>query len=865
MSRAGKAHTSEDIWHLSIDDLLVAPKEPVRLAGGGPFVINLSTSTASIGPPPKGLRSFDGLHLYQLRRGPEGRAAFLLRLGIIATEIEADAILSGVLEHYPGATKDSAEDDDMAAVAAKARPAKPPKPAQPAAKKPPKARRPPLNAAPPASKVAAKPAEPFRWDIDELLPDLAVTCQSWLEREARKDGPAVARPPVTGAPRAQAPAIAQAPADRDRLAAAAAPTPGNLSTVGQPLASREPSNPCESAMQHKRLALRESAALRERPAPQESVALRKPSSPHKTPALHEPLTLRKAPPLRETPVLREASAHSKPPTRTKSESLAAVATPSTEIEFSAPAPAEAAPARGVVEEIDHDPNAITHEVEITTFIFETPEIEAPTAAARKVEAWNNETSPVESHALDLITVEVSTIEMVTAEAPAMEAHELDVTTLETSTTEAKLSEAPTYEAYALEWLAAEAPPALEPATDEVHDSRIEQTAHVATESAAPSPLLAERPCLDAQVPATSEPFTASGLAAPGLTLAEKAHATATATPTESVTAFLMARQARLDDIPVVAAAPGLALLDDNIAIAASARASAENVRVLLAAEAPTEDVAATGAPPTRIDEVHAANAVDAPARVAAASVPKAGADSGTLDQLVAKIGALVDSADAHDKDAISPQNPESAVSAPTPPAKPDRPIAAGAIARPAERPSPPPRVLAAEPPPADDPLIDSTQTVRALTPLELADDQASQWFSIQLALSEEHIDPEHVPCLDIFNEYRLYSVTGLDQDRVMHALRLGFFSSALAADAVAGYLSGFFNSPCIKRVSLAERERFAERGVTARKDIGATGMHAVIELAGATPLPERRIQVSGSGKRRAPRSVWSRLVAPLKR
>jgi hypothetical protein len=863
VSRAGKAHTSEDIWHLSIDDLLGTPKEPARLAGRGPFVINLSTSTARIAPPPKRLRHFHGLHLYQLRRGPERRPTFLLRLGIIATEIEADAILSGVLEHYPGARKDSAEDDDRAAVAAKARPVKPPKPAQPPAEKPAEARQRPLNTAPPAPKVAAKPEEPFRWDIDEVLPDLAVTwCRSPQEREARKDGPAVVRPrpPVMGASRAQAPAIEQAPADRDRLAAAAAAAPGNLSPVREPLASRQRSNPRESAMQRKPLTPRQSAAVRETPAQHESAALPKLSSPQKTPALHESLTLRKALPSRETPALREPSAHSKPPARTKSKSLAAVATPSTEIEFSAPAPVEAAPARGVVEQIDHDPNAITDEVEITTLIAETLEIEAPAAAARKVEARSSETSSVESHARELITVEVSTSEVVTAEAPTIEAHELDVITLETSTTEAKFTEAPSCEAYALERLAAEAPPASE---HEVHELRIEQATPAATESAAPSPPAAERPCLDAEVPVTSEPFTASGLAALGLTLAEKAHATAT--PAEVVSAFLMVKQALLDDIPVVAAAHGLALVDDSIAIGASARAPVENVRVILAAEAPTEDVAATVIPPASADEVHTTNAVDAPARIAAASVPKPSADSGTLEQLVAKIGALVESADAHDKDASSPQNLETAVSPPTPPAKPDRPVAASAIARPADRPSPLPRVPAVEPPPADAPLIDSTQTVRALTPLELADDQASQWFSIQLALSQEQIDPEHVPSLDIFNEYRLYSVTGLDHDRLMHALRLGFFSSALAAEAVASYLSGFFDSPCIKRVSLAERERFAERGVIARKDIGATGMHAVIELAGATPLPERRIHVSDSGKRRASRSVWSRLVAPRKR
>jgi hypothetical protein len=170
-------------------------------------------------------------------------------------------------------------------------------------------------------------------------------------------------------------------------------------------------------------------------------------------------------------------------------------------------------------------------------------------------------------------------------------------------------------------------------------------------------------------------------------------------------------------------------------------------------------------------------------------------------------------------------------------------------------------------------VIDSTQTVRALTPLELADDQISRWFAIQLSLSERPIDPATVPDLPIFNEYRLYSVTGTDQDRVMHALRLGFFSSESAAQAVAGYVGTFFDAPCIKRVSTAEHDRFEERRVAAGKDVGAGG-HAVIELAGPTPLPERSMPErpvvtkpeddDASGEPEAP-SLWARLLSARRR
>jgi hypothetical protein len=119
-----------------------------------------------------------------------------------------------------------------------------------------------------------------------------------------------------------------------------------------------------------------------------------------------------------------------------------------------------------------------------------------------------------------------------------------------------------------------------------------------------------------------------------------------------------------------------------------------------------------------------------------------------------------------------------------------------------------------------------------------------------------------VPKLGIFSEYRLYSVTGLEQDRVMHALRVGFFSSELAAEAVAGYLVTYFDSPVIKRVSIAERERFADTGLAARKDVGASGVHAVIELATPAPLAERRAAERRVAERRAAeRCVAERRVA----
>jgi hypothetical protein len=138
------------------------------------------------------------------------------------------------------------------------------------------------------------------------------------------------------------------------------------------------------------------------------------------------------------------------------------------------------------------------------------------------------------------------------------------------------------------------------------------------------------------------------------------------------------------------------------------------------------------------------------------------------------------------------------------------------------------------------PTLDTTQTVRTLTQLELEGDQASGWFVIQLALAEEAFDPEALPSLDIFNAYRLYSVAGIDQGRIVHALRMGFFSEEVGARAVASYLAAYYENPTVKRVNMAERQRFADQRLEPRKDVGATGKQAVIEITGERFVRDRR-------------------------
>jgi hypothetical protein len=155
-------------------------------------------------------------------------------------------------------------------------------------------------------------------------------------------------------------------------------------------------------------------------------------------------------------------------------------------------------------------------------------------------------------------------------------------------------------------------------------------------------------------------------------------------------------------------------------------------------------------------------------------------------------------------------------------------------------------------------VIDSTQTLRALVVPQDPAAPTEKLLVIQLVLSEEEIAPEAVPDLAIFKEYRLYSAVGHHDGKVLHALRLGFFSDEAPAEAVAGYLRSFFEAPVVTRISVEERERFANRRVSAKKGTGETGVHARIELASApsapaTSLADLSARASGaarSGQRR---------------
>ncbi|HEY4772766.1 MAG TPA: SPOR domain-containing protein, partial [Steroidobacteraceae bacterium] len=104
---------TSEIWHLTIDDLLEPLPASPRLGGPGPFVINLSASTAPISVPMKAVAEHPGTHVYQIQRTEDRRVRYRLRFGPFETEAEAEALLSTVREIYPSALTATAEPEDL--------------------------------------------------------------------------------------------------------------------------------------------------------------------------------------------------------------------------------------------------------------------------------------------------------------------------------------------------------------------------------------------------------------------------------------------------------------------------------------------------------------------------------------------------------------------------------------------------------------------------------------------------------------------------------------------------------------------------------------------------------------------------------
>lgn len=130
------------------------------------------------------------------------------------------------------------------------------------------------------------------------------------------------------------------------------------------------------------------------------------------------------------------------------------------------------------------------------------------------------------------------------------------------------------------------------------------------------------------------------------------------------------------------------------------------------------------------------------------------------------------------------------------------------------------------------PELDSTQTIRALTSAEMEDAAQEKWFAVQLAVSDQPVNLDAMPRLDIFEAYRLYSVATAGSGKIVHSLRLGFFKEAVSAEAVMGYLNTFFGTPSVMRVSVAEHARFKDAPST-KKPPAPAQESKVVELNNA--------------------------------
>jgi len=123
--------------------------------------------------------------------------------------------------------------------------------------------------------------------------------------------------------------------------------------------------------------------------------------------------------------------------------------------------------------------------------------------------------------------------------------------------------------------------------------------------------------------------------------------------------------------------------------------------------------------------------------------------------------------------------------------------------------------------------IDNTQTVRKLSLNELQDPEVEPWYGVQLLQSEHLVKPEDVPALDLFDVYSLYTVTDTQQQPPRHLLRIGFFSTVGAAQAVASYLQHYYAAAEVLRVSAEERARFAETQLKPHRPPATTGNRPV--------------------------------------
>ena len=919
----------DDLWHLTIDDLLSSPPEPKPIGGAGPYVINLSASTAPISVPLSGLLGFDQLHVYQVQQRENGQQRFRLRLGPIDSELEADAILGVVREHYPRALTAAADEDDLRAIAhAAARNER--KPARSASASAPD--RPPAVAAPsvaptaprspelpakappataedgrsrPASRPPSSAAPPVRVDDPVSARELAA-----IFLEASDPVPTVvSKKPSVAAPTVQlqvsSPVVAAIAEDKAKPA-----TPSPAVNVQASMPARPP-----AVAENARLVPPPSHATEKlKVAPSSPLANENLQAPPKSPAAAPVGTASISPPSPAPAPVVEAKATPPAPTAAPVETAKAAPVAPSPAPIELPKSAAAAspppsiePAKGVQRSTLAAPVASAKGA-LTVPVLGVEHVAAPRVARRRplpveaataprrepatapptlradapvefigddefsfepMDAW----SLVPSSAADGAPMSPSPAALASSVAAAAPA----------SARKAPAASAPVARVALADFFAREAPAFRAADWASVSRPAVESpVATVATKAAAQPPVdaapamtLSLEPSLP-RVPLV-DPTLHLSPAPAARELRHELNATAPSRPRTPATPPAVGRPpdllaeiaasrprpakspttspAGLGTSPAGVAAPEEVKLAPakvpnpsplstaDAAAATPARLEAPGSATPVTASAPAAPPASTVAtqppsaprqtpivvlsppPPAPQAPAHVPPpvAAKAPARVPASAVVAAKAPTIAPST---PTRASVDATGIRRSLAHAPSLPAgpsafhpAATEKPSwpidPPAKPHAPLTAAKAPAPAAKPVP---------------ALERTQTVRALTSLELGAGDASRLFAIQLAVGESEFRPDDIPNLGIFDEYRLYSTIGLDGDKVMHALRLGFFTDEGAAEAVAGYLRSHFENAALKRVSTAERDRFAEQRVKAKKDAGATGIHAAIEL-----------------------------------
>ncbi len=838
------ARSAGDLWHLTIDDLLSAPAETPRLDGPGPFVINLSASTAPVGVPPNGVPGFERLRVYQLTAKEDGRERFRLRLGFFTTAAAAEQAVSVLRARYPSAFAANASKEDLRI----------------------SARYSPTSTA--NAPTSATGRHRVRTDTSRKLSKKRDTKRDHGGQPQHLKGNGVGHSPAQASARAQESRHEEVVDVESILLAALKPAGGSIPRKTPTAASRPAPQPKQARARRLPPPVtapvpKSAKASGQSRAPQPT----RPTTPTSVPVSKAAAAARSSAPAEEVPIdlhlvnrifeaKPAATAHtaSAPQLRTDDlddtarRALALLTKPRDSV--AAPTSSPIAKERGTIaidlqmveHIIDAKPTAPPPPAPGTTTTRAGAQVAPPAAGATQGKSRRPEEVPIDLDFVDTI-VEMSrspgggVLAAAAAEALAMDIESsveipIDLHAIARAFEDphpGPLPQAgegepthPSQESTQLpqgqsELIAAAIVAAARAEAETQARAEAEAQAEAAVRAETEARLRAEA---EAKVRAEAEARAKARADAEAKARAEaEARARAEAEAKARIEAETRARieaetRARLEaESKAKAAAEAKARAEAEARARAKAEAEAQaraeaeaRARARAAAEAKAKAQAKAKAEAEAKAKAEAKARAEAEAKARARAEAEARARAKAEAEARAKAEAeAMSRAEAQakaDAEARAKAAAQARMKAET-----EAKARAAAEARVQANAIKPPVVI------QDSPLadLDSTQTLRVLTPLELHDDAQSKWFVVQLALSEQPVDLHTMPHLDIFDEYRLYAVAGLDQGRVLHSLRLGFFSEQVSADVVAGYLKTFFEAAEIKRVSGAEHERFADR------------------------------------------------------